>query len=144
MERLVADLRLALRRTRKRIGFTVVAVLSLALGIGANTAIFSLVDAVLYRKPPLPRPQEVAEIYQRQPHFPYSPFSYPDYKDFRDATRSTFSEMSVSQYAVSARDMGDHVETMTGEMVNADYFTLLGIKPGVGGNAISCTCFAIW
>jgi predicted permease len=132
MERLLADLRVALRRVRKRVGFTLVAVLSLALGIGANTAIFSLVDAVLLRRAPLPDAGRVAEIYQKQPHFPYAPFSYPDYRDFRDATRSVFSQISISQYAITARDMGDHVETMTGEMVNGDYFRLLGIAPAVG------------
>ncbi|HEV8234520.1 MAG TPA: hypothetical protein VGP84_07965, partial [Gemmatimonadaceae bacterium] len=88
MERLLADVRVALRRVRKRVGFTVVAVLSLALGIGANTAIFSLVDAILLRRTKLPAAERVAEIYQRQPGFPYAPFSYPDYRDFRDATRS--------------------------------------------------------
>ena len=132
MERLLADLRVALRRVRKRVGFTIVAVLSLALGIGANTAIFSLVDAVLLRRTPLPEAERVAEIYQRQPHFPYAPFSYPDYRDFRDATRSTFSQISIAQYTVAARDMGDHVETMPGELVNGDYFKMLGIAPVVG------------
>ena len=132
MERLLADLRVALRRVRKRAGFTVVAVLSLALGIGANTAIFSLVDAVLLRRAPIPEADRVAEVYLRQPHFPYSPFSYPDYRDFRDATRSTFPQMSIAQYTVAARDMGDHVETMPGELVNGDYFRLLGIAPLLG------------
>jgi len=61
MERLIADLRVAFRRARKRIGFTIVAVLSLALGIGANTAIFSLVDAVLLRRTPVPHPEKIAE-----------------------------------------------------------------------------------
>ena len=132
MERLLADLRVALRRVRKRVGFTVVAVLSLALGIGANTAIFSLVDAILLRRSPIPEAERVAEVYQRQPQFPYSPFSYPDYRDFRDATRSTFSQISISQYTIAARDMGDRVETMAGELVNGDYFRLAGIKPAVG------------
>src|SRR5947207_288786 len=118
MERLLADLRVALRRVRKRIGFTIVAVLSLALGIGANTAIFSLVDAILLRRAAVPHAERVAEIYQRQPNFPYAPFSYPDYRDFRDETRSVFSQISVSRYAPASRDMGDHVETMMGEMVN--------------------------
>ena len=132
MERLLADLRVALRRARKRVGFTSVAVISLALGIGANTAIFSLVDAVLLRRTAVPHPEQIAEIYQRQPQFPYSPFSYPDYRDLRDETRGVFSQLSLSVYAIAARDMGDHVETITGEMVNADYFPLLGIRPVVG------------
>ena len=132
MDRLLADLRLALRRSRKRVGFTLVAVLSLALGIGANTAIFSLIDAILLRRSPIPHPAQVAEIYQHQPQFAYAPFSYPDYRDFRDATHSVFAQLSISQYGIAARDMGDHVETMTGEMVNGDYFRLLGIRPVVG------------
>lgn len=132
MERLLADLRVALRRVRKRIGFTVVAVLSLALGIGANTAIFSLVDAILLRRAPLPHAERVAEIYQRQPNFPFSPFSYPDYRDFRDATHAVFSQVAISRYTATARDMGDHVETMMGELVNGDYFPLLGVRPVLG------------
>lgn len=132
MERLIADIRVALRRVRKRVGFTVVAVLSLALGIGANTAIFSLVDAILLRRTPVPHAEQVAEVYQRQAHFSYAPFSYPDYRDFRDATRSIFSQLSIAQYTVAARDMGDHVETIMGELVNGDYFPLLGIAPVVG------------
>jgi predicted permease len=117
---------------RKRVGFTIVAVLSLALGIGANTAIFSLVDAILLRRAPLPDAARVAEIYQKQPDFPFSPFSYPDYRDFRDATHSIFSQVSLSRYTAASRDMGDHVEPMMGEMVNGDYFPLLGIKPVIG------------
>ena len=132
MERLLADLRVALRRVRKRVGFTVVAVLSLALGIGANTAIFSLVDAILLRRAPLPQAERVAEIYQRQPDFPFSPFSYPDYRDFRDATHSVFSQVAVSRYTAASRDLGDHVETMMGELVNGDYFSLLGVRPVLG------------
>src|SRR5690348_7897285 len=132
MERLLADLRLALRRVRTRVGFTVVAVLSLALGIGANTAIFSLVDAILLRRARLPEAERVVEIYQQQPNFPYAPFSYPDYRDFRDATRPLFSQISLARYAAASRDMGDHVETMMGELVNGDYFPLLGLRPAAG------------
>jgi len=132
MERLLADLRLALRRSRKRVGFSFVAMVSLALGIGANTAIFSLIDAVLYRRSTLPHAEQVAEVYQRQAHYPYAPFSYPDYRDFREAARSTFSQISLSRYAVSARDMGDHVETIMGELVNGDYFPMLGLTPVAG------------
>lgn len=132
MQRFLADLRVALRRVRKRVGFTAVAVLSLALGIGANTAIFSLVDAVLLRRAPIPAPERVIEIYLRQPRFPLSPFSHPDYRDLRDATRAVFSEISVSRFTAASRDLGDHVETMMGEAVNGDYFPLLGIRPVIG------------
>ena len=73
MHSVLNDIRLALRRARKRPGFTLVALLSLTLGIGANTAVFSLVNAILLRRPPIPHPERIAEIYQRQSDFPYSP-----------------------------------------------------------------------
>jgi predicted permease len=126
------DIRLALRRARKRPGFTLVALLSLTLGIGANTAVFSLVNAILLRRPPIPHPERIAEIYQRQNEFPYAPFSYPDYVDFRRATTATFSQISISLFGVTAHDMGDHVESLTAELVNGDYFPLLGVRAQIG------------
>ena len=96
MHQLATDLRLAFRRARKRPGFTIVALLSLTLGIGANTAVFSLVNAILLRTAPIPHPEQIAEIYQQQTDFPYAPFSYPDYVDFRRATARTFSQISIS------------------------------------------------
>ena len=84
------DVRVAVRRARKRPGFTIVALLSLTLGIGANTAVFSLVNAILLRHAKIPQPERVVEIYQDQPDFDYAPFSIPDYVDLRRATTSTF------------------------------------------------------
>jgi predicted permease len=127
-----ADVRLAARRARKRPGFTLVALLSLTLGIGANTAVFSLVNAVLLRRAPLPHRERVVEVYQNQVDFPFSPFSYPDYVDFKRATANTFSQISIAEYTMAARDMGDHVESLAGEMVNGDYFPLLGLHAAVG------------
>ena len=132
MNTIASDIRLAFRRARKRPGFTVVALLSLTLGIGANTAVFSLVNAILLRRAPIPHPEQIAEIYQKQPDFPYAPFSYPDYIDFKRATSGTFSQISVSMFTLAARDMGDHVESLTGELVNGDYFPLLGLRAEVG------------
>jgi len=132
MAQLSTDIRLAFRRARKRPGFTLVAVLSLALGIGANSAVFSLVDAILLRRAPIPQPDRIVEIYQHQTDFPYAPFSYPDYVDFRRATANTFSQISISQFTVAARDVGDHVESLMGELVNGDYFPLLGLRAQVG------------
>jgi predicted permease len=129
---IVSDLRVAVRRARKRPGFTLVALLSLTLGIGANTAVFSLVNAILLRRAPIPEPERVAEIYQKQTDFPFSPFSYPDYVDFRRAAAGTFSQISISSFTFASRDLGDHVESLTGEMVNGDYFPLLGLRAEVG------------
>ncbi|HUQ80424.1 MAG TPA: ABC transporter permease, partial [Gemmatimonadaceae bacterium] len=132
MPSLVSDVRVAVRRARKRPGFTVVALLSLMLGIGANTAVFSLVNAILLRHTSIPHPEQIAEVYQRQNDFPFAPFSYPDYVDFRRASAGTFSEVSISQFAVVALDAGDHVESLTAELVNGDYFRLLGLRAQVG------------
>jgi len=129
---LVSDVRIAMRRARKRPGFTVVALLSLMLGIGANTAVFSLVNAILLRHTPVPHPEQIAEVYQRQSDFPFAPFSYPDYVDFRRASAGTFSEISISQFSIAALDAGDHVESLTAELVNGDYFPLLGLRAQVG------------
>ncbi len=132
MHQLATDLRVAFRRARKRPGFTIVALLSLTLGIGANTAVFSLVNAILLRKAPIPHVEQIAEVYQKQADFPYAPFSYPDYVDFRRATAGTFSQISISMFTVAAHDLGDHVESLMGELVNGDYFPLLGLRPAAG------------
>lgn len=130
--RVWADVRYAMRRSRRHLGFTAVAVGSLALGIGANTAIFSLIDAVMLRRAPIPHRDRVAEIYQHQNSFPYAPFSYPDYVSFRNAARGEFSQMSMAEFSAAPRDLGDHVETLFAEAVNGDYFPLLGLAAPVG------------
>ncbi len=85
METLRQDLRYAFRMLRKSPGFTTVAVLSLALGIGVNTAIFSLIDGILLRPlPAVPTPDRLVWLFSRFPSgSPYASSSYPDYVDFR-------------------------------------------------------------
>jgi len=131
-QRVVWDVRYAIRRSRHRTGFTLVAVLSLALGIGANTAIFSLIDAVLLRHPPVPHRERVAEVFATQPSIAYTPFSYPDYVAFKDAGQGLFSQVSVSEFSVVPRDLGDREQTLFDELVNGDYFPLLGLTPQAG------------
>ncbi len=80
-----ADVRYAMRRSRKHVGFTTVAIVSLALGIGANTAVFSLIDAIMLKRAPIPQRDRIVELYQRQSTFPYAPFSYPDYVSLKHA-----------------------------------------------------------
>ena len=85
------DVRDGLRALTRRPGFTAVAVLSLALGIGANTAIFSLVNAVMLREVPIAQPEELVHLYMHSPTSRFGTFSYPDYEDVRDGTMEVFS-----------------------------------------------------
>jgi predicted permease len=120
------------RRLAARPGFTLVAVVSLALGIGANTAIFSLVNAILLRKPPIVKPEELVEIYISSPEFEYNVFSYPDYRDFIEGTREVFAEVSSSRITLTQVDREGGVELIPGEIVSGNYFQNLGIEAAVG------------
>src|SRR5262249_35457027 len=80
----MADVRFALRWLRRSPGFTAVAIVSLAIGIGFNTALFTIVDAVLFRPLPVERPDQLAEVYTDSPDGDiYATGSYPDYLDFK-------------------------------------------------------------
>jgi predicted permease len=120
------------RRLAAKPGFTLVAVASLALGIGANSAIFSLVNAVLLRKPPIEKPEELVEVYLSSPEFPYNVFSYPDYRDFVEGTRDVFSAVSGTKLTLTQIDSDTGVEVLPAEMVTGNYFTTLGIQAAVG------------
>src|SRR5262245_38583467 len=120
------------RRLSARPGFTLVAVASLALGIGANSAIFSLVNAVLLRKPPIEKPEELVEIFVSSPEFEYNVFSYPDYRDFVEGTRDVFSAVSGTKLTLTQIDSYSGVEVLPAEMVTGNYFTTLGIHAAAG------------
>jgi len=110
----------------------VTAVASLALGIGANIAIFSLVNAVLLREPPLEKPEELVKIYTTSPRYPYQQFAYPDFEDLRDGTRDVFAGLAVSVTIIGQVDREGSVETILGEAVSGNHFNLLGIKAALG------------
>jgi predicted permease len=123
---LLQDLRYGVRVLWKAPGFTAVALVSLALGIGANTAIFSLVNAVLIRPVPVVREQERI-VWLR------APSSYPDYLDYRDQSRS-FDGMAAatgSREFSLAREGGEP-ELLRGEFVTANYFDVLGVGASRG------------
>src|SRR5881628_3165722 len=84
MRSLIKDIRYGFRSFLKRPGFTAIAVVTLALGIGANTAIFSLVNTVLLRPLPVPHPEQIVSVSLRGKSDPLLAFSYPNYRDFRD------------------------------------------------------------
>jgi predicted permease len=128
------DLRYALRMLRKKPGFTLVAVLTLALGIGANAAIFSLTDAVLLRSLPVKAPDQLTTIASYDPtsdRETNTSFSYPMYQDLRDKNE-VFSGVLArggAQMNISYEGRNDRVR---GELVSGNYFDVLGVRPWAG------------
>ena len=133
MELPFQDLRYALRQMRKSPGFSAVAVLTVALGIGSNAAIFSFVDA-LYLKPlPVSHPERLMRIYAKGPSGHYGAgFSYPEFLQLRDHN-SSFSGLAVeTQVAQLHLVSGGDSEEIRGDFVSGNYFSLLGVHPALG------------
>ncbi|HEX8091373.1 MAG TPA: ABC transporter permease [Blastocatellia bacterium] len=127
METMLQDLRYGFRMLIKRPGFTAVAVLSLALGIGANTAIFSFVNAVLLRPLPVAAPDELMFVFSGRAESPYSVSSYPDYVDYRDRNE-VFSGLAAYSGLSVSMATGDEAEAVSGAIVSGNYFDVLGVK----------------
>src|SRR5215831_6534524 len=131
LETLLQDARYSLRTMRKNPGFTLVAVLTLMLGIGANTAIFSVVNGVLLNPLPFPQPEQLVALYQRNTQFTEASIPYPNYLDWRRENRS-FSDLAAYRHDdFNLTGMGEP-ERLKGEMVSASFFPLLGVKPLLG------------
>jgi predicted permease len=131
MDKLAQDLRYALRQLRKNPGFTLVVVLTLALGIGANTVIFSVVNGVLLRPLPFPQPDQLVTLHENKPNFEGGSLSYPNFRDWQKDNH-TFSAMAIArQYAFSLLGVGDP-EQVDGEFVSSDFFRILGVNPLLG------------
>ena len=128
IENLIKDLRYAVRMLRKSPVFASVAVMSLALGIGANTAIFSLIDAVLFESLPVRNPQQLMLLWEK----PSQPLSYPLYKYIRDNNR-IFSGLAAFHAFRNwnVATTGD-AELMTGQLASGNYFSVLGINAAAG------------
>ncbi len=126
------DVRDGVRALARRPGFTAVAVVSLALGIGANTAIFSLVNAVILRTTPVDRPEAVVNVYLNQTSFAFSTLSYPDYRDLRDGSTEVFEHIGAMQYVPVQIDRDGGVGMAAAEAVTGNYFPMLGIEAIVG------------
>ena len=127
------DVRYAARRLRRAPGFTATAMISLALGIGANTAIFSLIDALTLRKLPVRQPEQLVEFLSQYPgEPPVNVFSQPNFEYFQDHSH-VFSGLSgISLSSFSVRSEGLEQETVNGEYVVENLFPLLGVKPAIG------------
>jgi hypothetical protein len=133
LETVLQDLRYGVRMMRKNPGFTCIAVLTLALGIGANTAIFSVINAVLFRPLPVTAPQELVDLYNASAGemFNYLPLAYPDYIDFRDNNKTLTGLLGFAPNFVALEQNGES-EMITVEAVTGNYFDVLGVKPLLG------------
>ncbi len=130
---LAHDIRYGLRMLRKNPGFTAVAVITLALGIGANATIFSLADALLLRPFPVADPGRVVSFQRQKVDEPsyYSSFSHPEYQDFREQNKS-FSGLAVYDSVTVSMTLKGEALRIEGEIVSWNYFSVLGIKPAMG------------
>src|SRR5262245_18904523 len=125
------DLRFGARMLVKQPGFTLIAVLTLALGIGANTAIFSIVNAVLLRPFPYQAPERLVIVQERESGGGFSP-SYPNFVDWRAQNTAFTSIAAVRQNESFNLTGAGEPERLQGQLVSAEFFSTLGIKPLVG------------
>ena len=132
MSSLLQDFRYTLRMMSRNRGFTVVAVLTLAIGIGANTTVFTWIDAILLR--PLSgvaQPDRLVAVETVTPNGSFVPNSYPDYRDFRDHLKLV-DGLAVSHPAFFSVGQQDHAERVWGELVSGNFFSVLGVKTALG------------
>lgn len=132
---MLADLRFALRTLLRSPLFCAVAILSLALGIGANTAIFTLMDQLMLRRLPVKNPEQIVMLFQRGAHNGSNMgdrmHSYPIYQDFQ-AKGTPFSEVLCRRGVSTALTTSGQTERIDAELVSGNYFTMLGVRPAAG------------
>ncbi|HMG04728.1 MAG TPA: ABC transporter permease, partial [Chthoniobacterales bacterium] len=126
----MTDLRFALRQLRKSPGFTLLAVLTLALGIGLNTTIFSLIHALFLRGLPFPEPERIVRIYgeSKERELDQLPYSVPRFSHYRDG-QTVFSGIAADNgVGVTLTGLGEAVQ-LSAQTVTAGYFDVMGIRP---------------
>ncbi len=129
---MIADFKTALHSLLKSPGFTTVALLTLALGIGVNTAMFSLVNTLLFKTAPYPEPQRLVRIFRTSPQSQSWPHSAANLADLR-AQASSLAGMTVFDWSTfSFAEPGQPAERIPGLAVDADFFPTLGVRPALG------------
>jgi putative ABC transport system permease protein len=154
MSGILQDLRYALRQLRKSPGFTIVAVITLALGIGANTAVFSVIDAVMLRPLPYAQPEHLIEAQSVNTHNPQpTAISYPDFFDWRSQNRTLEHLVSYHDNLFTLTGLEKPVQ-LDGEIVSWDLLPALGVRPEFGrgftpdeekaGTRVTLISHALW
>jgi predicted permease len=130
-ERLVQDVRYGLRMLAKSPGFTVIAILTLALGIGANTALFSVVNGVLLNPLPYANPDQLVWLAESKPNFATGSISFPNFRDWHKNNRA-FAAMGVYRpYSYNLTGLGE-AEQLRAMFISSDFFSVLGVNPALG------------
>jgi putative ABC transport system permease protein len=132
METLLQDIRFGLRQLLKKPGFAALAIISMALGIGANTSIFSLIDTAVLRPLPVQEPSRLVEVYGTVHNGAETSLqSYLNYKDYRDRN-TVLSGLFVYRITVSSLTVDNSSQRVWGYLVSGNYFDVLGVKPILG------------
>ena len=129
------DVRFGLRVLLKSPGFTAIAVLTLALGIGANTALFSVVNGVLLNPLPFPNPEQLVAAYAKTSSFEQSSISYPNFQDWQRNNHS-FSALGAFRSEEYNLTGSGEPERLHGHMISAEFFPALGLNPKLGRNIL--------
>jgi predicted permease len=131
LDRIMQDLRFGVRMLAKAPGFTAVAILTLALGIGANTALFSVMNGVLFNPLPYPEPEQLVTLHESKPNFETGSISFPNFRDWRKEN-TTFSMMGISRaYSFNLTSAGE-AEQVRAQFISTDFLPMLGVKPVIG------------
>jgi hypothetical protein len=131
MDTLLQDLRYGIRMVAKSPGFAAIAIFTLALGVGANTALFSVVNGVLLNPLPYRQPDRLVAIYGKTKEFRQSSISYPNFLDWVRSQRSFSSMAAFREDDYNLTGMGEP-ERVKAEMVSSDFFSVLGVNPVAG------------
>jgi predicted permease len=133
MTNFMQDLRYATRMLAKTPGFTTVAILTLALGIGANTAIFSMVNSFLLRPMPVKDPEQITALaFQQKKGALQNTFSIPEFEDIRRDSSAAFSDVLAFQFGAGGITINGKTQPLMVNYVSGNYFTLLGLQPELG------------
>jgi len=132
MTALFQDVRFAARVLRRNSGFTLLAVLALALGIGANSAIFTLLDAVTFKPLPFGQPRELVQLWEAPPGYPHNSVSPLNFQDWRDQNHSFAGLAAVSGSRMALTGVDRSVELYNGQAVTTSFFDVLGVPPIAG------------
>ena len=134
LETLLQDLRFGLRIMRKSPGLTFAVIFSLALGIGVNAAIFSVVNGFLLRPLPVSHPEQIVVLasHQKQDTLGITSFSYPDLVDFRNQSRSVFSDVFAWKLWIAGLSADGRADQVYASCVTGNYFSALGLEPALG------------